>query len=120
MDWLTSLNSRLSRWAMYLAVAGLFGIVIVVVGSVFMRYIMNDAPSWTEQVALIMVICVAMFGASACTLAVSASCAARTACIFAASALRWERVIVSGFSADQGTVCPVFQEPKAPNGLISG
>ena len=50
---------------MYLAVAGLFGIVIVVVGSVFMRYIMNDAPSWTEQVALIMVICVAMFGASA-------------------------------------------------------
>ena len=35
MDWLTSLNSRLSRWAMYLAVAGLFGIVIVVVGSVF-------------------------------------------------------------------------------------
>lgn len=65
MDWLTSLNARLSRWAMYLAVAGLFGIVVVVVGSVFWRYILNDAPAWTEQVALIMVICVAMFGASA-------------------------------------------------------
>ena len=65
MDWLTNMNARLSRWAMYLAVTGLFGIVIVVVGSVFMRYIMNDAPAWTEQVALIMVICVAMFGASA-------------------------------------------------------
>ena len=66
---------------MYLAVAGLFGIVIVVVGSVFMRYIMNDAPSWTEQVALIMVICVAMFGASA---GVSfAAMIAGTPCVFA-------------------------------------
>ena len=25
MDWLTSLNARLSRWAMYIAVAGLLG-----------------------------------------------------------------------------------------------
>lgn len=65
MDLLTSINSRLSRWAMYLAVTGLLGIVAVVFTAVVMRYIFNDAPSWAEQVCLILVICVAMFGASA-------------------------------------------------------
>lgn len=65
MDWLTNLNARLSRWAMYIAVACLLSIVAVVVGSVIWRYILNDAPAWSEQVALILVINVAMFGAAA-------------------------------------------------------
>jgi TRAP-type C4-dicarboxylate transport system permease small subunit len=65
MQWLTWLNSRLSRWAMYIAVAGLLGIVGVVFGSVVWRYVLNDAPAWSEQVALILVINVAMFGAAA-------------------------------------------------------
>ena len=65
MDWLTGINARLSRWAMYVAVAGLLSIVGVVVGSVIWRYILNDAPAWSEQVALILVINVAMFGAAA-------------------------------------------------------
>jgi TRAP-type C4-dicarboxylate transport system permease small subunit len=65
MDWLTKLNARLSRWALYIAVAALLGIVAVVVCSVFWRYILNDSPAWSEQVALILVICVAMFGAAA-------------------------------------------------------
>ena len=65
MNWLTNLNARLSRWAMYVAVACLLGIVGVVVGSVIWRYLLNDAPSWSEQVALILVINVAMFGAAA-------------------------------------------------------
>ena len=65
MYWLTGLNARLSRWALYIAVAGLLGIVAVVVSSVIWRYILNDAPAWSEQVALILVICVAMFGAAA-------------------------------------------------------
>lgn len=65
MNWLTPLDARLSRWAMYLAVACLLGIVGVVVSSVFWRYILNDAPAWSEQVALILVINVAMFGAAA-------------------------------------------------------
>jgi TRAP-type C4-dicarboxylate transport system permease small subunit len=65
MDWLTNLNARLSRWALYIAVAGLLGIVGVVVGSVIWRYVLNDAPAWSEQVALILVISVAMFGAAA-------------------------------------------------------
>ena len=65
MNWLTWLNSQLSRWAMYIAVACLLGIVGVVFGSVVWRYVLNDAPSWSEQVALILVINVAMFGAAA-------------------------------------------------------
>lgn len=65
MKWLTALNSRLSRWAMYIAVAGLLGIVVVVVSSVFWRYVLNDSPIWSEQVALLLVINVAMFGGSA-------------------------------------------------------
>ena len=65
MNWLTKLDARLSRWAMYLAVACLLGIVAVVVGSVIWRYILNDAPAWSEQVALMLVINVAMFGAAA-------------------------------------------------------
>ena len=65
MNWLTELNARLSRWAMYIAVACLLGIVGVVVGSVIWRYILNDAPSWSAQVALLLVINVAMFGAAA-------------------------------------------------------
>ena len=50
MKWLTALNSRLSRWAMYLAVAGLLGIVGVVVYGVVLRYVFNDAPAYVEQV----------------------------------------------------------------------
>lgn len=65
MQWLTWLNSRLSRWALYLAVACLMGIVGVVFGSAIWRYVLNDAPAWSEQVALILVINVAMFGAAA-------------------------------------------------------
>jgi TRAP-type C4-dicarboxylate transport system permease small subunit len=65
MKWLTALNSRLSRWAMYAAVAGLLGIVVVVVYGVVKRYVFNDSQAYVEQVALILVIIVAMFGASA-------------------------------------------------------
>ncbi|SDG72578.1 TRAP transporter small permease [Propionivibrio dicarboxylicus] len=65
MHWLTKLNEYLSRWAMYIAVASLLGIVGTVLGSVIWRYVLNNAPSWSEQVALLLVINVAMFGAAA-------------------------------------------------------
>lgn len=64
MTWLTSLNARLSRWALYIAVAALLGIVAVVFFGVMMRYVFHDAPPWMEQVALILVITVAMSAAS--------------------------------------------------------
>jgi len=65
LNWLTSLNARLSRWALYLACICLTALLVVVVYGVVMRYVFNDAPPYVEQVALLLVISVAMFGASA-------------------------------------------------------
>jgi TRAP-type C4-dicarboxylate transport system permease small subunit len=65
MHWLTAVNSRLSRWAMYLACVCLAGLLAVVVYGVVLRYLFNDSPSYVEQVALLLVISVSMFGASA-------------------------------------------------------
>jgi TRAP-type C4-dicarboxylate transport system permease small subunit len=65
MEVLTAVNSRLSRWAMYVAVAALLGIVAIVDFGVVKRYVFNDSQPYVEQVALILVILVAMFGASA-------------------------------------------------------
>ena len=65
MAFLTALNSRLSRWAMYLACVCLAGLLSIVVYGVVLRYIFNNSPAYVEQVALLLVISVAMFGASA-------------------------------------------------------
>ena len=65
MGWLTALNARLCRWALYIAVAALIGIQADVVWGVVMRYVFNNAQPYVEQVALLLVIAVAMFGASA-------------------------------------------------------
>jgi TRAP-type C4-dicarboxylate transport system permease small subunit len=65
MHWLTAINSRLSRWAMYIACACLAGLLSVVVYGVVLRYVFNDAPPYVEQLALLLVISVAMFGAAA-------------------------------------------------------
>ena len=63
--WLTAMNARLSRYAMYIACACLAGLLSVVVYGVVLRYGFNHAPPFVEQVALLLVISVAMFGASA-------------------------------------------------------
>src|ERR1700694_4311196 len=65
MNWLTAVNSRLSRWAMYLACVCLSGLLGVVVYGVVLRYVFNNAPPYVEQVALLLIVAVAMFGASA-------------------------------------------------------
>jgi len=65
MSLFTELNARLSRWTMYLACVCLVGLLGVVVYGVVLRYVFNDAPPYVEQVALLLVISVAMFGASA-------------------------------------------------------
>lgn len=59
------INALLSRWTMYIACACLVGLLSVVVYGVVMRYVFNDAPPYVEQLALLLVISVAMFGASA-------------------------------------------------------
>jgi TRAP-type C4-dicarboxylate transport system permease small subunit len=65
MNWLTAFNARLSRWTMYLACLCLVGLLAVVVYGVVLRYVFNDAPPYVEQLALLLVISVAMFGAAA-------------------------------------------------------
>jgi TRAP-type C4-dicarboxylate transport system permease small subunit len=65
VSWLTAINSRLSRWAMYIACACLVGLLAVVVYGVVLRYVFNNAPPYVEQLALLLVISVAMFGAAA-------------------------------------------------------
>ena len=65
MNWLTTMNARLSRWAMYIACLCLVGLLSVVVYGVVLRYVFNNAPPYVEQVALLLVVSVAMFGASA-------------------------------------------------------
>ena len=65
MSWLTRLNGRLSRWTMFLACACLVGLLSVVIYGVVLRYVFNDAPPYVEQLALLLVVSVAMFGASA-------------------------------------------------------
>ncbi len=65
MDLFSRTNARLSRWTMYLACLCLVGLLGVVIYGVVLRYVFNDAPPYVEQVALLLVISVAMFGASA-------------------------------------------------------
>jgi TRAP-type transport system small permease protein len=65
MELLSALNARLSRWTMYLACICLLGLLAVVVYGVVLRYGFNNAPPYVEQVALLLVISVAMFGAAA-------------------------------------------------------
>lgn len=65
MEFLSALNARLSRWTMYLACICLVSLLSVVEYGVVLRYVFNDAPPYVEQVALLLVISVAMFGASA-------------------------------------------------------
>ena len=50
---------------MYIACACLVGLLAVVVYGVVLRYVFNNAPPYVEQVALLLVISVAMFGAAA-------------------------------------------------------
>jgi TRAP-type C4-dicarboxylate transport system permease small subunit len=64
MSFLTAINRRLSRWALYIAVVSLLGLLFEVLYGVVMRYIFNDAPPYVEQICLLLVISVAMFGAS--------------------------------------------------------
>ena len=65
MNPLTRLNRILSRWTLYLACLCLVGLLSVVIYGVVLRYVFNDAPPYVEQMALLLVVSVAMFGASA-------------------------------------------------------
>ena len=59
-----SFNATVSRWCMYVAVAGLIGIVATVALQVFGRYVLNDTPTWAESTALVLILYVTMLGAA--------------------------------------------------------
>jgi TRAP-type C4-dicarboxylate transport system permease small subunit len=56
---------RLSSAAIVVAGGALVGMALVEVWQVFARYVMNDSPSWTEPVALLLMSTAMMFGAAA-------------------------------------------------------
>ena len=64
MTWLARLNARLSAVVLVLARLCLAGLGLVVLYGVVMRYAFNDEPPYVEQLALLLVISVSMFGAA--------------------------------------------------------
>ena len=64
MNALTRFNARLARYGMYFSVAGLLVIVVIVAFQVFGRYVMNDSPTWTENLALLLILYVTLVGAA--------------------------------------------------------
>jgi TRAP-type C4-dicarboxylate transport system permease small subunit len=61
---LTRFNARLARWGAYLSVAGLVAIVAIVAWQVFGRYVLNASPTWTETLAMVLVLYVTLIGAA--------------------------------------------------------
>ena len=61
---LTRMNERLALLGMYLSVGGLFVIVAIVAFQVFGRYVMNDSPTWAENLALVLILYVTLIGAA--------------------------------------------------------
>jgi len=57
-------NATIARYALYACVAGLVAIVAVVAFQVFGRYVLNASPTWTENLALVLVLYVTLIGAA--------------------------------------------------------
>jgi TRAP-type C4-dicarboxylate transport system permease small subunit len=57
--------ARLANASLVIAGASLVGMAAVEAWQVFARYVMNNSPSWTEPVALLLMSTAMMFGAAA-------------------------------------------------------
>ena len=57
--------SRLNTVALYLAGAGLVVMTAIVAWQVFCRYVLNDSPSWTEPVTVLLLTTAISLGAAA-------------------------------------------------------
>jgi len=62
---LLAISAWLSRWVLHAARLCLAALGIVVIYGVVQRYVFNNSPPYVEQLALLLVISVAMFGAAA-------------------------------------------------------
>ena len=65
MQALLAASAWLSRWVLHAARICLAALGIVVIYGVVLRYAFNNSPPYVEQLALLLVISVAMFGAAA-------------------------------------------------------
>jgi TRAP-type C4-dicarboxylate transport system permease small subunit len=61
---LTRFNARLAHACLAACIAGLLVIVAIVATQVFGRYVLNDSPTWTENLALVLVLYVTLIGAA--------------------------------------------------------
>lgn len=62
--WLVAVPLALARAATAVACGSLVGMVLVEGWQVFARYVLNDSPSWTEPVALLLMSAAMMCGAA--------------------------------------------------------
>lgn len=60
--WYTRLCCRLARTCMWLGIVGMVLLIAAVTWQVFGRYVLNATPTWAESLALLLVLCVTMFG----------------------------------------------------------
>jgi TRAP-type transport system small permease protein len=60
----TRMNRLLARYGMYFSVTGLFVIIAIVSYQVFGRYVLNDSPTWAENLALVLILYVTLIGAA--------------------------------------------------------
>jgi TRAP-type C4-dicarboxylate transport system permease small subunit len=61
---LSRINAVIARLGMYLSVTGLLVIVTIVFYQVFGRYVLNSSPTWTENLALVLILYVTLIGAA--------------------------------------------------------
>ncbi|MHC2702928.1 TRAP-type mannitol/chloroaromatic compound transport system permease small subunit [Bradyrhizobium liaoningense] len=61
---LSRINAPVARVGMYLSVTGLLVIVTIVFYQVFGRYVLNSSPTWTENLALVLILYVTLIGAA--------------------------------------------------------
>lgn len=61
---LTRFNATIARYGMYLAVVGLLALVGIVFYQVFGRYVLNNPPTWAENLALVLVLYVTLIAAA--------------------------------------------------------
>ena len=64
MQFLSTVNRYSAKIGMAVCIAGLFAIIAVVGLQVFGRYVLNDSPTWAENLALVLILYVTLIGAA--------------------------------------------------------
>lgn len=62
---MSRVSKFLSAAALYVSAFGLVGMTTIICWQVFARYVLNDAPAWTEQVALLLMLYFILFASAA-------------------------------------------------------